>query len=186
MTQTINFQATTDSIEKFENVLRQNGLGLSIAQVHGTLAGLVCLGHSKGNFQQWSHLLIPGHPTQSLLDTIFTLIYFTHDSLESTEFKFRPILCSASDLLERVESLGAWCLGFSVGLELNSMKQTTTYSEDAEHFLSDISEISLVEASTDDDESERAFYELEEYVKVGVQLIYEEFSSSALVNTTAG
>ena len=186
MTQTINFQATTDSIKKFENVLQQNGLDLSIAQVHGTLAGLVCLGHSKGNFQKWGHLLVPDHPTQSLLDTIFNLIYFTHDCLESPEFKFRPILCSEIGLLERVESLGDWCLGFTIGLELNSIKQTKTYSEDAEHFLSDISEISLVETSTDDDDSERAFCELEEYVKVGVQLIYEEFSSSALVNTTAG
>jgi len=175
MTQIMNFTATTDSIEKFENVLRQNGLDLSIAQVHGTLAGLVCLGHSEGNFQQWNHLLVPQHPTQSLLDTIFTLIYFTDHCLESPEFKFRPILCSATGLLERVESLGDWCLGFSIGLDLQSIKQIKTYSEDAKHFLSDIAEISLVEALTDDNESERAFYELEEYVKVGVQLIYEEF-----------
>ena len=171
----MNFTATTDSIEKFENVLRQNGLDLSIAQVHGTLAGLVCLGHSEGNFQQWNHLLVPKHPTQSLLDTVFTLIYFTDHCLESPEFKFRPILCSATGLLERVESLGDWCLGFSIGLDLQSIKQIKTYSEDAKHFLSDIAEISLVEALTDDNESERAFYELEEYVKVGVQLIYEEF-----------
>ena len=53
--------------------------------------------------------------------------------------------------------------------------------------MSDIVQISLAEVGSDDSEiEEKAFFELEEYVKVGVQLVYEEYLPEDLTRPGTG
>ena len=138
----------------------------------------------KQNVYQWQPLLFPKIGAKFLLTTMFALTSFTKRCLESFDFQFKPILGSSSELMKRTELLSDWCRGFTIGVSWNGIKQAKNGSEDAEIFLSDIVQISLAEAGSNDSETEeKAFFELEEYVKVGVQLVYEEHLPAGLTRS---
>lgn len=185
MTEIFNFDATGEWVEKFEHVLRQHDGELSAAEFHGTLTGLICAGHNDRNIDQWQKLLVAKNGTQPLWDAIRGLIALTEHSLESPDFSFRPISCSATSLPERTYALGDWCRGFTLGIGWDNTTAVTSFGEDTTEALSDIAHIALAEPGTDPPETEeRALIELEEYLRVSVQLIFEESRSSQLPNST--
>lgn len=102
-------------------------------------------------------------------------------SLESPGFSFQPVFCSATSLPERTYALGNWCRGFTLGVGWGNTTTVTSFGEDTTEALSDIAHIALAEPGTDPAETEeRALVELEEYLRISVQLIYEESCSSQL------
>ena len=181
MTEIFNFDANGEWVEKFEHILRQHDHELSAAEFHGTLTGLVCAGHSDGNIDQWQDLLVAKSETQPLLDAMRGLMTLTERSLESPDFSFQPIFCSATSLPERTYALGDWCRGFTLGIDWDDTTTAAPLGEDVTEALSDIAHIALAEPGTGPPETEaRALAELEEYLRVSVQLIYEESYSSQL------
>jgi uncharacterized protein YgfB (UPF0149 family) len=97
--------------------------------------------------------------------------------------EFRLLLLDDDDALpERVETLAAWCQGFIYGLAAGGIKQDTELPEDTAELLRDMVEISRAGQETDDalaeeseeDDDEVAYMEIEEYVRMGTLLIYEE------------
>ena len=183
MTEIFNFDENGDWVEKFEHVLRQHGHELSAAEFHGTLTGLICAGHNDRNIDQWQDLLVAKNKAQPLLDTMCGLMTLTERSLESPDFSFQPIFCSATSLPERTYALGDWCRGFTLGIGWNDTTTVTSFGEDVNEAFSDIAHIALAEPNADPpDTEERALIELEEYLRVSVQLIFEESRSSQLLN----
>ncbi len=183
MTENFNFDANGELIEKFEHVLRQHDHELSAAEFHGTLTGLVCAGHSDRNIDQWQALLVADSKSRPLLDAIRRLMAMTERALESPAFDFQPLFCSGTSLPVRTHALGDWCRGFTLGIGWNDINTVASFSQDTTEALSDIAHIALAELGTDPPETEeRALVELEEYLRVSVQLIYEENYSSKLSN----
>ena len=183
MTEIFNFDTNGEWVEKFEHVLRQHDHELSAAEFHGTLTGLICAGHSDEKIDQWQDLLVVKSKAQPLLDAIHGLMTLTERSLESSDFSFQPIFCSGTSLPERTHALGDWCRGFTLGVGWDDTTRVTSLGEDATEALSDIAHIALAEPGTGPPETEeRALVELEEYLRVSVQLIYEEHCSSQLPN----
>jgi uncharacterized protein YgfB (UPF0149 family) len=181
MSEIFNFDASGEWAEKIEHVLRQLDHELSAAEFHGTLTGLVCVGHSDRNIDQWQELLVGKSKAQPLLDAMHDLMALTERSLESPDFSFQPIFCSVSSLPERTHALGDWCRGFTLGIGWSDKTTVTSFGEDATEALSDIAYIALAEPGTDPPETEeKALVELEEFLRVSVQLIYEESCSSQL------
>ena len=175
MTEIFNFDANGDWVEKFEHFLRQHSHELSAAEFHGTLTGLLCAGHNDRNIDEWNDLLVTKSEAQPLRDAILGLIALTERSLESPEFKFQPIFCSANSLPERTNALGDWCRGFTLGIRWDKTTTALSLTADATEALSDIAHIALAEPGKDPAETqEKAFFELQEYLRVSVQLIYEE------------
>ena len=183
MTEIFNFYRNGEWVEKFEHILRQCDHELSAAEFHGTLTGLICTGHRDRNIDQWQNLLVAKFKPQPLLDAMSGLMTLTGRSLESPDFSFQPIFCSATSPPERTHALGDWCRGFTLGIGWDKTTTVTSFSDDATEALSDIAHISLAEPGTDPPETEeRALVELEEYLRISVQLIYEENCSSQLSN----
>ena len=181
MTEIFNFDANSDWIEKLERVLRQHDHELSAAEFHGMLTGLICAGHNDRNIDQWQDLLVAKSEAQPLLDAMCDLMALTKRSLESPDFSFQPIFDFATSLPERTYALGDWCRGFTLGIGWDHKTTVTSLGEDATEVLSDIAHIALAEPGTDPAETaERALVELEEYLRVSIQLIYEESCSSQL------
>ena len=181
----MTFDTNSTSIEKFEHALRQHGHELSAAEFHGTLTGLLCAGHSDGSIDQWQDLLVPKSEASPLVDTMRGLMALPERSLESPDFSFQPIFCSGTSLSERTHALGDWCRGFTLGIGWNDTTTVASIGEDTTEALSDIAHIALAEPGKDPAETqEKAFFELEEYLRVSVQLIYEERYSSQLSNYT--
>ena len=181
MTEIFNFDANGKWVEKFEHVLRQHDYVLSAAEFHGTLTGLVCAGHSDRTIDQWQGLLVAEIKALPLIAAMHDLMALTERSLEAPAFGFQPIFCSATSLPERTHALGDWCRGFTLGIGWDDTTIVTSFGEDTTEALSDITHMALVEPGTDPPETEeRALVELQEYLKVSVQLIYEESCSSQL------
>ena len=104
--------------------------------------------------------------------------------LGGKDFRFRPLLPPDTDpVIERTQAMAQWCHGFGAGFHWNGLMKPGHLETDAQDAINDIAELAQVDtasaASGDDD----ALIELEEYLKVAVQLIFEAVEASAATHT---
>ena len=105
----------------------------------------------------------------------------TSAQLEGDQFDFKPFSPSDDCMLrERIDALADWCRGFVLGLMSGVAERINEYPGDVPELVRDIMAISEAEVSQDDDPEgqERALTEIEEYVRVAAQLIYDELNHS--------
>ena len=94
-------------------------------------------------------------------------------------------------LAERVDALAQWCQGFNHGLfvaaRIADAEAELTSGNTAE-IVRDFSEIAQVAVGKDDPDAdgEAAYVELVEYLRVSVQLVYEELAAARLRVESAG
>ncbi|HET8707551.1 MAG TPA: UPF0149 family protein [Pseudomonadales bacterium] len=100
-------------------------------------------------------------------------------ALNDPEFAFQPFLPEeGAALARRLEALAAWCQGFMSGFGMAYQNQEAL-PDDVASTLKDLSEISQVDLNTDEDEeSEEAFMEVVEYVRMAALMIYMECSQT--------
>lgn len=77
----------------------------------------------------------------------------------------------------RAESLANWCQGFLFGLANGGLESFDALPDDATEILHDMSAFTRAGGEEDDEASEAAYAELVEYIRVGVQVLFEEFDS---------
>ena len=95
--------------------------------------------------------------------------------LDAGELAFSLILASDDEpLAERADTLAQWCQGYLVGLAMAGIKDHNALPGDVPEFVNDLLKISQVTADSDGNDDETAFYELSEYIRVGVQLVFDE------------
>ena len=93
---------------------------------------------------------------------------------------FQPLLPDDDQpLVERVDGLAQWCLGFNHGLFVAARigdAEAELNSGNTAEIVSDFSEMAQVAVGDDqpDAAGEDAYAELVEYVRISVQLVYEE------------
>jgi uncharacterized protein len=112
--------------------------------------------------------------TSSALTALFGA---TIGSLRSTDMQFDLLLPDEADTLEeRTRALGLWCNGFLYGLGSNGAADPRQLSADVAEIVRDLGEISRagVDGQDSEEANEVAFAELVEFVRVGVQLVFEE------------
>jgi uncharacterized protein len=154
---------------------------LSPAETHGLITGVV-------SFQQPPHLAhalfglgnTPRTPAADhLLEVAQVLAQDIRRRLEETDFEFEPMLGNEA-LPAQVEGVAAWARGYVLGLAAGGVRDTDQLRGDAGEFLLDT--ISIGEAELDEDtdpeQQERELVEIIEYLRVGVQLVYEELQQS--------
>ena len=97
-------------------------------------------------------------------------------SLEDISFLFQPILPDDElPLPERLVAVGAWCSNYISGLG-EGMSAEFDVSEDAKEALQDIAAIGQISVDFEtDDDGERDYAELIEYIRIAVQLIFTDF-----------
>lgn len=156
--------------------LEAAGITTSAAETHGIVTAALCAPHPP----DWQHLLFGMHPagvSPSLRSQLLALYDRTASQLTGMEFEFAPLL-PAESLVGQVEALADWCRGFVLALGIAGIDEQALPGEAGE-FVRDAKEIA--EAEMDDDEAieaqERDYEEIVEYLRVGVQLVYEELHS---------
>lgn len=102
-------------------------------------------------------------------------------SLREARYDFDLLLPGEdSDIGERTQALADWCRGFILGLLHNDAFTVAQLPGDAGEIARDMLAIGEAEAGAGDaEEEERALLELTEYVRVGIQLIYEELHAGS-------
>lgn len=168
--------------EELTELLGNCGLPIDAAEAHGLVSGLVCATQEgdvaemlQGAFSQHG---LDSPRGQTIIDHLVSLHQQTFGLLEEAMGEFTLLLPDENDeeLDKQTDVLAGWCRGFLYGLVEGGIIDLDNLPGDAGEIVKDLLEISGVvpDNELDDEGQERALTELVEYVRTGVQLIYEE------------
>ncbi|MDP6436120.1 MAG: UPF0149 family protein [Gammaproteobacteria bacterium] len=175
----------TDDFDDIERLLTVAGSAWDAAEAHGAFCGMACLG-GAGAISEWVEELFAASDRDDVLAeeravVLRQLAAKTLLSLEAGDMRFTLLLPDDDGPLhDRTAGLADWCHGFMHGLataggaDEGPQADALDASIPAE-ILDDFSEITR--AGVDEgggEESEQAFAELVEYVRVSAQLVYDE------------
>ena len=174
-----------------QNRLDHPDVVFSCAEIHGVATGLVCCGEDESTLANWAPILtreLEDDASRTLVEDILSgLVALTQRALRSTDFTFQMLLPpDSSEITTRTAALADWCAGFCTGTAFNSRLNEADLEPDALEALTDIARIAEVEPGTDSaEEQEKALLELEEYLRVGTQLIFEATLDSQSLQSSA-
>jgi len=179
--------APTDSLTftRIDEGLRRVEAPTDAAEAHGSLCGLLCGLGPAGEAAWLAETLADaaGNPaageTGGLLEA---LAAGTRTALDGTDLAFQPLLPDDTrPLVERVDSLAQWCQGFNHGLFVAGRMAGAEAELGSGHtaeIVGDFGEMAQVSLGDDDadEDGEAAYAELVEYIRVSVQVVYEELT----------
>ena len=176
-------------IDNLKKALDAAEIGQHPVEVHGALVGLICGGVEQDN-QTWVGPLIDlmndGKALESnLLQLITELYQDTVTRLVDFEFGFTLLLPEEEvSLSHRVQALSLWTQSFLTGIAIIQPKLNQA-SDDVKEVIKDLAEIAQVEFDVgDDEESEAAYIELQEFVRMAAILCYSEFGPEPEMDNT--
>jgi hypothetical protein len=146
--------------------------GVSIAQFHGAVAGLLCAaGDRPAELEALPRDLarLLGVDAISLHPELLDVVADTAASLDSPELTFDPWLPDEeSDVRERLEGIARWCGAFVGGFE----RADAVLEEEAEEALADVAAIAELDVEPgEDEESEMDLASLVEHVRIAVLML---------------
>ena len=158
-------------------VSKYPGLG-SAAEAHGLLSGMLCVDGGTV-FDQWIKDFFVDdapHISQLELSLLRTVFDTTSKQLDDFDFSFQPFLPDDEfSLEERAIALGEWCQGFLLGIGYAGKR--SEWPGECTEILKDFLEIAQLDPEVAGESDEVDYAELEEYVRVGVQVVRSEFTS---------
>jgi uncharacterized protein YgfB (UPF0149 family) len=175
----------TIDFDSVEALLFSAGASWEAAEAHGAFCGRACLGGANAIRAWVSGVLEQGSEGNVLqrerVGKLESLAANTLLSLEAGELGFRLLLPDDNEPLHaRTAGLADWCHGFMQGLVVAGGADQGPQGDALEsavvsEILGDFTEITKAGASDESsEEGEQAFAELVEYVRVSVQLVYDE------------
>jgi uncharacterized protein len=163
--------------EHIQQILTQAHSLTDAAEAHGTLSGCLCATVAY-RFEDWMLEILPeGAADPATTQLLREVFQSTSVALGEAQMQFAPLLPDDEEPIEsRAAALGAWCQGFLYGLGTSSLTDATLLPGDIGEVVRDLTEITHVAAdSTESLESnEGAYSELVEFVRAGVQLLFDE------------
>ncbi|HEY1283442.1 MAG TPA: UPF0149 family protein [Steroidobacteraceae bacterium] len=169
----------TASYTEIQRVLADERSMTDAAEAHGTLAGALCTAPAY-RFEDWLQEILPEGRVQPLSSGALRSLYFvTTETLNGAELEFHPLLPEdASPLDERTSALAQWCVGFLYGLGSGAIPDLSALPGEVGEVIRDFDEITRVGVDGEEEEqNESAYAELVEFVRVGVQIVFEELES---------
>ncbi len=161
------------SYDTWTAILEQADVTLGASEAHGVLTGLAC----AGTFDDASALAALGanENDAELIDALELARRHLTDTLAEAELGLEPLLPDEEQpTVQRSRALTEWCHGFVAGFYFHDRdRDVGDYPEVVGEALTDIGD--LAEASGTVSESD--LEELVEYLRVAVQLIYEEVAN---------
>ena len=176
-------ELTHNSVDRYtqiESVLALADIELAASEVHGIIVGAIA-NHLKTS--QTPDLLKLIEPTadgsqgavSQLNELLYDLYRENSELLFENQESFDLLLPSDDESLEaRADGLAYWGRGYLLGLLYNDAFSVDQLPESGAEIARDIMQIAEVSAGFDsEDEEDFALAELQEYLKVGAQLIFE-------------
>ncbi len=152
-----------------------------VAESHGALSGMLCSAAECSDAVGWFRQVFPdARLEEEQVDMMMRLHRETRAGLVDDCFVFSPLLPDDSRPIEqRVEALGEWCQGFMLGLSVGGLPSTDELSADAREVLQDLAEMGQVDSYQleGNEQDERSYTELVEYLRTGVLLLHAEMLS---------
>ncbi|HKK02811.1 MAG TPA: UPF0149 family protein [Gammaproteobacteria bacterium] len=157
------------------------------AEAHGTACGLLATG-ADDMPEAWIRNTLAdageqgagsGAEARPLLQRLYEQ---TVESLQGADMSFQMLLPADEAPLEaRAEGLAAWCNGFLYGLAVRGLRPMEELPDELREILSDFSEIGRAGVAEEEaqEAGESAYAELVEYVRVAVQIVFDECRAPA-------
>lgn len=173
------------SFDELELLCQQADLDFGAAECHGILSGLICV---AGNIEQQHRLaLLYSDAAPDSIKEEDRILWNqlqeqTLRQLNSDDLGFELLLPDDDvPLGQRTETLADWCRGFLYGISAADLKLGAEVSDEINEIIQDFTQISNAGYNDDEDdnEGERAYMELAEYVRAGTMLIYAELQTPA-------
>ncbi|MBM4196077.1 MAG: UPF0149 family protein [Gammaproteobacteria bacterium] len=176
--------ANLPDFDKVAAALRQLGATEGATAAHGTLCGLLCVLGGRAS-PVWVANVVGIDPADRGADApqvevLSALVSATAGALADGEMSFLPLLPPDDQPLpQRADALADWCAGFMHGLGEGAGSSGDGQALDGDvsrEIMNDFAEIARVSLGDDETEleAEAAYAELVEFVRVGVQLLFEE------------
>ena len=162
---------------EIQRVLTDERSMTDAAEAHGTLTGCLCAAIGY-RFEDWLLEILPEGRAQPLAAaSLRALFRETAGALEASEMEFELLLPEEESPIDaRTAALAQWCQGFLYGLGASALQDASGLPGEVGELVRDLTEITRV--GVDDGQSEEtnesAYAELVEFVRVGVQLLFEE------------
>ena len=183
-----NHEAT--SHVQLQAVLDLAGVELRASEVQGMVCGEICRQLRFGPDSDFLSLL--GQPDTAssagrmMVDVLENLMDETRRSLNAG-MQFGLLLPDDDEPLEeRTASVADFARGFVLALLRGEAPAIAALPGEGGEFVRDLVKISEARPGGDAEEDERALVEIEEYMRVGVQLVYEELQPDAKQETADG
>ncbi len=168
------------------------GLRLMTSECHGNACGVLCsqIGIAPNN---WFDMLIKAEDVsvdhiELLADQLKALFETSEQFLNNIDFEFELFIPDdETEIHKRLEALGEWCSGFLLGLSVGGV-DIKSMPEEISNFLNDCLEIARVgnaELNNSEDD-EASYFELVEYVRMGVITLFEEIYQFKRVDPESG
>lgn len=165
---------------ELDSYLMAVGATNSVAETHGATCGLICAGGDLAEGEWVATVLGSDEPdvvTQALDNSLplATLKGYSAEVLSGGDMAFDLMLPDEDELLsERITQLGQWCQGFLYGFGVGGMSDLSVLDEASREVVDDLLAISQVGTEgIDESEAEEQLIQLQEYVRVGVLLLFE-------------
>jgi uncharacterized protein YgfB (UPF0149 family) len=166
--------------------LKRCGANWGAEQAHGLLCSRLAVHGSEAGLAWLDQVLEGSDPDNALRDEcvsmLDSLFGWTQRQLSERQSEFEPLLPDDSDPTAiRAEAIARWSEGFLHGLVSGAKDEELKKrlaSEPLNDIIKDMLQITRATADydTDDETNETAYAELVEYLRVAVQLTYEELA----------
>lgn len=149
------------------------------AEAHGTLTGSLCSA-PEYRFEDWLLDILPeGEARPPGAHVLRALYRCTAGALAGPEMGFDLLLPDdGRPIIERAGALALWCQGFLYGLGLGVLRDAAHMPGEVSEIVSDITEIgsAAVDTTESEESNEAAYAELVEFIRVSVQVVFEELA----------
>ena len=154
--------------------------GVGASECHGFLCGLFCISNTVVT-DLWQDYLMTGIYDEADLDDCFAILLQlanqVSEEILAEDISFSLLLPDdESTISERSSALAEWCAGFVSGLGIGGLAKKTPLMDECDEFIKDLVSISRMETTAEDGEDfEVAFFEIIEYIRVGVIMLHQEW-----------
>lgn len=181
--QPMELETSSQAYDRLTEFFEHHGLLSSAAEVHGLLTGMVAGGASVEG-EEWllllSDLINEGNSfPPDVRERLSLMAADLCASLRDPDLGFQLLLPGDHEPLhERLQALTAWVQSFLVGFGVNQTN-LAGLSEDLREAIDDMVEIAKLDIAIDDDEeAERAYFEIMEYLRISAMLCFNELGQN--------
>ncbi|RWR01698.1 hypothetical protein ED28_11760 [[Pantoea] beijingensis] len=177
----MSIQNTMPDYNTLASALTQQGTGMTPAEMHGLISGILCGGNQDRSWQTLVHdLTNEGLAfSQALSQPLQQLHQSLSDTLEDEGFLFQLYLPEDDDItvFDRADALAGWVNHFLLGLGVTQPKLDKITGETGEA-IDDLRTIAQLGYDEDEDqeELEQSLEEIIEYVRVAALLCHDTFT----------
>lgn len=177
----MSLQNETPGYNALAAALSQQGVGMTPAEMHGLLSGILCGGNKDASWKTKIHDLANDGMafSQSLSQPLQALHENLSNTLEDEGFMFQLMLPEDDDItvFDRADALAGWVNHFLLGLGVTQPKLDKVTGETGEA-IDDLRTIAQLGYDEDEDqeELEQSLEEVIEYVRVAALLCHETFA----------